>query len=72
VKDHVAGTALWTTTTRNAEGQYTQATQGNGVAINRGFNAQTGRISTITAQLKTLFALSNLWMARGQLMAAMG
>jgi RHS repeat-associated protein len=49
LKDHSSGSALWTANTRNAEGQYTQATLQGGVVINRTFNAQTGRLTATTA-----------------------
>jgi uncharacterized protein RhaS with RHS repeats len=51
LKDHASGSALWTANTRNAEGQYTQATLSGGTMVNRTFNAQTGRLTATTAGL---------------------
>lgn len=49
LKDAVGGFTYWTANTMNAELQLTQQTLGNGIAINRAYSANTGRISTIQA-----------------------
>jgi RHS repeat-associated protein len=61
LKDHSNGSALWTANTRNAEGQYTQASFTGGVTVNRTFNAQTGRLTATTAGLSiTPTSVANL------------
>jgi RHS repeat-associated protein len=49
VRDRATDALYWRADTRDAEGQLTQFTYGNGVATTQGFHAQTGRLTGITA-----------------------
>ncbi len=58
IKNNATSASLWTANNADAELQITQETSGNGVAINRTFDANTGVIQTI--QAGTANAVANL------------
>jgi RHS repeat-associated protein len=60
LKNTVTGQAYWTANVRDAELHLTQQTAGNGVVTNRSFNAQTGRLASITAGLGSGSAVENM------------
>ena len=49
VRDRLSGALYWRADARNAEGQLTLATYGNGVATTQAFHPQNGRLTGITA-----------------------
>ena len=49
IRDNATSATLWTANARDADGQLTQATLGNGVQVNQAFDPLTGRIDTIQA-----------------------
>jgi RHS repeat-associated protein len=51
---------MWVAADRNAEGQYTQANTSTGLTVKRTFNAQTGRVTAITAGPGSLASVANL------------
>ena len=53
IKDHTAGTAIWTANTADAELHLTEATAGNNVVTTNAFDANTGRLLNICATSDT-------------------
>ncbi len=49
ISDDLDDTVLWTATAADARGNVTSSVQGNGVVTTRGYDALTGRISSINA-----------------------
>jgi RHS repeat-associated protein len=56
---NATGTVFWLANTTNARGQVTQETLGNGVVVNRTFDAVTGWLGTIQAGIGGGTALQN-------------
>ena len=59
ISDFTAGTSYWLADAANPRGQITQETLGNGVVVNRAFDAVTGWISSIQAGVGGGAALQN-------------